>query len=142
MLKQTFLITSTKSTEICFVMRNVVKQQSSPIWLCSRLLMFLFDLSLYHSSVFFLKIYSFLLSQVNTNGQMLCCQSNTEDTIVCLLISTQDISQTHISTIKITTHINKPKQNIIILMLYLIHSRKKQWAFKKRSSVPWIVAYQ
>lgn len=61
---------------------------------------------------------------------------------LCLLISTQDISQTHLNAIKITTHINKTKQNIIVLMLYLKHSGKEQWALKKMSSVPWIVAHQ
>lgn len=60
MLKQTFLITSTKSLEICFVMRNVVKQQSSPICLCNRLLTFHFDLSLYCSSGYFSKNLEFV----------------------------------------------------------------------------------
>lgn len=60
----------------------------------------------------------------------------------CLIISTQDISQTHLKTIKITIHIKKTKQNIVVLMLCLKHCGKEQWAFKKRSSVPWIVAHQ
>lgn len=49
---------------------------------------------------------------------------------LCLLISAQDISQTHLNTIKITAHINKTKQKIIILMLYFKHSGKEQCTFK------------
>lgn len=59
---------------------------------------------------------------------------------LCLLISTRDISQTHLNTIKITAHVNKTKH--IILMLYLKPSGNEQGTFKKSFSVPWIDAHQ
>lgn len=54
-----------------------------------------------------------------------CCpaKATLKPVDLCQLIFTQDISQTHLNTIKITTHINKTKENI--LMLYLKHGGKE-----------------